>query len=79
MVIGIIISMAIAVLIIAKLWPTITSSISELDNTTPAYGNLTAITNTIPQQTNSVFALIFVAVIIIVIVGIYAYWKKAAR
>lgn len=80
MIIGVIIAMIIAILLLSQTWGPIGEEILEVNATsTSAYGNLTAIYNTIPEETNSLFAFIFVAVFISVIIGVYGIWKRFSK
>lgn len=49
------------------------------DYTSGASGNLTNILTTIPDETNSLFGFVFVAIFISIIIGVYGLWKRFSK
>jgi len=78
MVLGVIIILAIALFLIANLWPEISEEITELNATNPAAaGNLTAIQTDIPVELYGLVGILFIAITLMVILAIWRMYKGA--
>lgn len=80
MVVGIIIALAVAVFLIAALWPEMSEEILELNTSNEAAAdNLTAIQTTIPEELNDLVGIFFVVITLIVLLAVYGVYRKYAR
>jgi len=81
------VKMAFAVMLLAGImiwsmsifWPEVGQNIEEVNDTSvAAYGNFTEMYNTVPERGNTVLTVSMAVLVIIILIGVYAYFTRIA-
>ena len=75
---GIVLSIFILIVMLAITWPIAGDEIAKVNDSgyTEAYGNLTETFNEVPERTTTIVTVSLVSVILLILIGVYAYFRK---